>query len=69
MEKAKLFQYAILWHPNKDEEKAGKKTKLVVEPQTILAPSQQVAQMIAIKSIPDEYAEHFDQIDIALRPF
>ena len=69
MEKATLFQYAIIWHPDKEQEKKGEKSKVIVPPATILAKSQQVAQMIAIKAIPEEYAEQLEQVDIALRPF
>lgn len=72
MAKLKLYQYAILWHPKekqKDEEKNEAKTKLIVDLTTVLAASDQVAQMMAIKAIPEEYTDQLDQIDIAIRPF
>ena len=66
---AKLFQYAILWHPTKEQEKDGRKSMVVMEPTTILAESEQVAQMIAVKAIPDTYINELNQIVVALRPF
>ncbi|MHA1966571.1 MAG: hypothetical protein ACW964_02090 [Candidatus Hodarchaeales archaeon] len=64
-----MYQYAILWHPNKDEEKKGKKSKIVVDPTTILASDERVAQMIVIKAIPEEYEDKLEQLDVAIRPF
>jgi hypothetical protein len=69
MSNLKLYQFAILWHPNKEQKEKEVKTKLVVEPTTILASNDQVAQMMAVKAIPEEYTEQLDQIDIAIRPF
>jgi len=72
MANLKLYQYAILWHPKKNEkgeDKKEEKTKLLIEPTTVLATNDQVAQMIAVKVIPDEYSDQLDQIDIAIRPF
>lgn len=67
MEKSRLFQYAILWHPSKEDK--NEKSKIVVEPTTILAKNEQVAQMMAVKAIPDEYTDKLEQVDIAIRPF
>jgi hypothetical protein len=69
MTNLKLYQFAILWHPNKEQKEKEAKTKLVVEPTTILASNDQVAQMMAVKQIPEEYSDQLDQIDIAIRPF
>lgn len=67
MPNLKLYQYAILLHPAKDDKKG--KTKLIVEPTTVLAASDNVAQMMAVKSIPEQYADQLEDIDIAIRPF
>ena len=69
MEKATLFQYAIIWHPDKEQEKKGEKSKIIIPPTTLLAKSEKIAQMMAIKAIHDDFAEQLEQIDIALRPF
>lgn len=69
MSKLKLFQYAILFHPNEKERKDGEKTKLLVEPKTILTTDQQSAGMEAVMDIPADYKGKLDQIEIALHPF
>jgi hypothetical protein len=70
MSKQKMFQYAVLWHPTEKQEKEeGLKSKVVVEPKTILANDQASANMSAAMNIPSEYKEQLDQIEIALRPF
>jgi len=67
--KMRLFQYAVLWHPNEAEHKEGKKSKILVEPTIILATDQNGAQLTAAMDIPQEYKTSLDQIEIALRPF
>ncbi len=67
--KSKLFQYAIIWHPNEAEAKDGKKSKLISSPAYILATDQNAAQIAAAMNIPAEYKDNLEQIDIAIRPF
>ncbi len=67
--KARLFQYAILWHPNEAETKAGEKSKVLVQPATMLAADVNGANMAAAMEIPKDYKEKLDQIEIAMRPF
>ena len=70
MSKSKLFQYAAIWHPTEKQIKEdGAKSKLIVEMQTILANDQQAVTMTAAMSIPAEYKDQLDQIEIAVRPF
>lgn len=70
MTKSKLFQYAVLWHPTEKQEKEeGLKSKVIVEPKTVLAVDQASANMSAIMDIPSEYKTILDQIEVALRPF
>ncbi len=70
MTKQKLFQYAILWHPTEKETKDnGIKSKVIVEPKTIMAIDQNGAAMAAAMEIPAEYKNQLDQVEIALRPF
>lgn len=68
-EKAKLFQYAVIWHPTEEQAKDGQKSKIVIEPATALAKNEPVASMEVIRKIPTEYADQLDQLDIAIRPF
>lgn len=65
----KLFQYAVIWNATKEQEKDGKKSKVIVEVTTVLAPSQESATMLAARSIPQEYADQLEQCEIAIRPF
>jgi hypothetical protein len=70
MSKLKLFQIAVLFHPNeKDKDKDGTKTKLIVEPRTILALDTQAAGFQAIRAIEEQYAEKSDQVEVVVRPF
>ena len=68
-EKARLFEYAAIYHPTKDEEKNGEEAKVIVPVMTILAKTEQVATMKAIKAIPSTYDDKLHQIDIVVRPF
>ena len=70
MNKSKLFQYAILWHPTEKQVKdESKKSKVLVEPKTILANDQNSALMAAAMEIPSDYKNELEQIEIAIRPF
>jgi hypothetical protein len=70
MSNPQLFQFAIIWHPTeKDKKENGTKSKLLIEPTTILADSPASANMSAAMQIPQEYKDQLDQIVIALRPF
>jgi hypothetical protein len=70
MSKSKLFQYAVLWHPTEKQEKEeGLKSKVLVEPKTVLAIDQASASMAAVMEIPNEYKTELDQIEVAIRPF
>jgi hypothetical protein len=67
--KAKLFEYAVIYHPTDKEEKKGEKSKIVIDPKTLLAATEHVATMQVIKKIPKEYDDRLEQLEIAIRPF
>lgn len=69
MEKVKLYQYAAIYHPTKAEAEDGEKPKVIVEPTTLLAKNEQVASMMVVREIPEEYADRLENVDIAIRPF
>lgn len=70
MNKQKLFQYAILWHPtDKQVKEDGSKSKIIKELATIMAVDQNSANMSAAMEIPTEYKTELDQVEIAMRPF
>ena len=58
----KLFWTAVLYHK-------GKKTTLVVPPETVLAASEEKAKTAAIKDIPSSFKERFDRLEVVVRPF
>lgn len=63
--KSKLFQYCVVWHPIKEEEKS----KIIIQPTIILAGDQQAASLAAAMAIPPEYRDDLDQIEVVVRPF
>jgi hypothetical protein len=67
--RSRVFEYTVLWHPNEDELKSGKKSRMIVERTTLLASDQNSANMAAVMAIPDDYKDQLDQIEVALRPF
>ena len=70
MTTAKLFQYAILWHPTEKQVKdEGLKSKVLTELTTILAQDQSTASMSAAMKVPVDKQNELDQIEIVIRPF
>ena len=67
--KLNLFQYAVLWHPNQDQIKEGKKTILVKEITTMLAKDENTAKMLVVKSLDSKYDEELDQVEIKIINF
>lgn len=65
----KLFQYAVIWKPTKDERDEGERAKVVVDVTTVLAKDQEGATMLAGRAIPAEYMDDPSCLDIAVRPF
>jgi hypothetical protein len=73
MAKGKLFQFAVLYHPNPTKEQTDRgespKSEVIVEPSTLLAISEQQASVIAARKIPNNHIEHVEQLEIVIRPF
>ena len=70
MEKSKVFQYMVLWHPTEKQVKEESlKSKVIVELTTLLSKDQNSAQMSAAMQIPAEYKEMLDQVEVVVRPF
>lgn len=63
--RARLFQYAVIYHPRKKDEASV----LVVEPKTILVLDENVAALMAARAIPKEYEDKLDRLEVAVRPF
>lgn len=66
----KLYEYAVIKDEKKDKE--GNKTEdaeLVVPVTTVLANSDEQAQMIASRAIPDDHMDDLDRLIVVVRPF
>lgn len=73
MAKGKLFEYAVLYHPKEKKDAAGnplddKKSIIVKDITSILATSEKEVGMMAAKSIPPEYDNKLDDVEIIIRP-
>jgi len=68
--KLKLFEYAVLLHPETDKDgKPIGKTAVVKEPKTLLAKDEQQVGMLAAREIPTEHVDHLERVEIIVRPF
>ena len=65
-----LFQYAIIFNPETTgNEVVKEESKIITEPTTVLAKDGAEVNLIAAMSIPKEYADKLDKIQIVVRPF
>lgn len=70
MNKAKLFQYVVIWNPTEKQVKdESLKAKVIVNVTDILSDNLESVKMSAAMNIPSEYKDQLDQIEIAVRPF
>ncbi len=65
----KLYQFAAIWNPNEEQKKNGERSKLIIEPKTIIAPDDKSAALIAGRDIPEAFLNQLEQVDLAIRPF
>lgn len=66
---SQLYQYAAILDPSAKELEDGVKPKLIVEVQTVLAPDQQSALLLAARAIPDEFVNELDRIRVVVTSF
>lgn len=70
---AKLFEYAILYHPKTIKDGSGNDIttpdKIISSPQFVLAKDDKEVAIRAARSIPDEYMDKLDLVEIVVRPF
>ena len=70
--KQSLFQYAVIVHQyviNDKQVREYTESKMVIEPKTVLAVSDNDLKFSIIREIPDEYAKKPEDLDIVIRPF
>ena len=74
MAKGKLFEYAVLYHPKTKKDAAGnpmeeKKSIVVTSVTQVLATSDKEVAMLAARSLPAEYTDKLEDVEIVVRPF
>ena len=68
--KLKLFEYAMLLHPETDQEGKEKgKTILLKDLTRTLAKDDKQVGILAAREIPKEHLENLDRVEIIVRPF
>lgn len=70
----KVFEFVIVHRPPERFSDAGKDlqtepVKIIVQPTVALAKDEKVAQMMAVKAIPEGYTSRLEEVEITIRPF
>ena len=73
MTKSKLYEYAVLHHPKAKKDLAGNeeavKSAILTDVTRVLAPTPDEVSILAARSIPTEYLDKLEQVEIIVRPF
>jgi hypothetical protein len=73
MAKGKLYEYAVLHHPKAKKDVVGNeeqaKSQIVTDLKRVLATTPEEVSILAARSIPDEYLDKIEQLEIVVRPF
>lgn len=65
----KLYEYAVIYDGKKDKDgEVVEKAELLVFDKALVE-SEEQAQIVAARKIPDQHLDHLDRITIAVRPF
>jgi hypothetical protein len=71
--KGTLYEYAVIHHPKAKRDGAGfeeqVKSQIITDVTRVLASRPEEVSIIAARSIPEEYLDRIDQIEIVVRPF
>ena len=72
MAKGRLYTYAVLYHPKVVKDAAGneiqEKSSILAGPTSVIAVTDAEAQITASRSIPDNYLDKLEQVEIVVRP-
>ena len=63
------YLVVVVLKPTKDESDRGVQPKIVVEAKTVLANDQGHATSKALKSVPTEYENFDDRLEVSVLPF
>ncbi len=70
---ARLFEYAVIYHPKETSDAQGNDTtpkdELLTAPTSILASSDREVGIIAGRGIDAKYLDKLDQVEVVIRPF
>jgi hypothetical protein len=73
MSKGKLFERAVLYHPRptKEQREVGETPKsIIIAPaEYLLATNEQEVSVRTARSLPEQYLDKLDDIEILVRPF
>ena len=70
MSKSRIFEYAIIQHPEPENDNAKQPPSVLIQaPTCVLASDQQQATILAAREIPDDLLDKLDEVEIAIRPF
>ena len=71
MSKEKLYQYAVVLRPTKEEEEKEKMSAklLMWSSEPVLAKDEKQLVFKLTREIPEQYADKYEQIEIIVRPF
>ena len=70
MAKLKLFQAAVVWHPDPDKkEDEGKDSVVLIEPYTALAADEKTLAYKIVRKLDEKYIDQMVQIELIIRPF
>jgi hypothetical protein len=71
--KGKLFEYAVLHHPKAKKDLAGNeetvKSSILTDVTRVLAATPEEVSILAARSIPTEFLDKLEQVEIVVRPF
>lgn len=68
--KLKLFEYAVLLHPETDKDgNEDGNTLIIKDVSKVLAKDEKQVSVLAARAIPDEHIDALDRIEIVVRPF
>ena len=69
----RLYEYVILFHPHqtKEQKDSGEtpRSKIVVDVTRMLARDDKEVTLVAARSIPEEYLDKLDRVEVGVRPF
>ena len=72
MAKGRLYTYAVLYHPKVVKDAAGneiqEKSSILAGPNSVVAVTDAEVQITASRSIPDNYLDKLEQVEIVFRP-